>query len=46
MLYITETDLQNFRAYLAELERSEATISKYIHDARALMEFAPAGIDG
>lgn len=46
MLYITETDLQNFRAYLAELERSKATISKYIHDARALMEFAPEGIDG
>ena len=46
MLYITETDLQNFRAYLAELERSEATISKYLHDARVLMEFAPEGIAG
>ena len=46
MLTITETDLQNFRAYLMELERSDATISKYLHDARVLMEFAPEGIDG
>ena len=44
MLIITETDLQNFRAHLADLERSGATISKYLHDARALMEFAPEGI--
>ena len=44
MLHITETDLKNFRAHLAELERSEATISKYLHDARTLMEYAPEGI--
>ena len=44
MLIITETDLQNFRAHLADLERSGATISKYLQDARTLMEFAPEGI--
>ena len=46
MLRITESDLLAFSAHLAELERSEATVSKYLHDARALMEFAPEGIDG
>lgn len=44
MLKITDTDLQNFRTHLTALDRSEATISKYLHDARVLIEFAPEGI--
>ena len=44
MLVITDADLAAFRLSLTEREYSPATVAKYAHDARALMEYAPDGI--
>ena len=44
MLNVTDADVRRFAAYLTEREYSPATISKYTHDARALMDYAPEGI--
>ena len=44
MLTITIADVRRFADYLTEREYSLATISKYVHDARALLDFAPDGI--
>ena len=44
MLTITETTVQNFRQFLAEREYSPATITKYAHDLRLLMDYAPDGV--
>ena len=44
MLIITETTVQDFRLFLTEREYSPATITKYAHDLRLLMDYAPDGI--
>lgn len=44
MLIIGEAELGRFRAHLFELEYSPATVSKYLHDARALAEYAKGGL--
>ncbi len=44
MLIITDADIRLFAASLAEREYSPATISKYAHDLRLLMDYAPDGI--
>lgn len=44
MLKITPALIDAFIKNLTEQEYSPATISKYAHDARALMEYAPDGI--
>lgn len=44
MLFISASNIQDFAASLAEREYSPATISKYSHDARLLLEYAPEGI--
>ena len=44
MLRITPALIDTFAKNLTEREYSPATISKYAHDARALMEYAPDGI--
>lgn len=44
MLKITPALIDAFTKNLTEREYSPATISKYAHDARALMEYAPDGI--
>ena len=44
MLKITPALIDAFAKNLTEREYSPATISKYAHDARALMEYAPDGI--
>ena len=44
MLFISAADIQNFNASLTEREYSPATISKYAHDLRLLMDYAPDGI--
>ena len=44
MLTITDADVRNFTHTLTEREYSPATISKYAHDLRLLMDYAPDGI--
>ena len=44
MLTITDADVRNFALTLAEREYSPATINKYVHDLRLLMDYAPEGI--
>ena len=44
MLKITPALIDAFAKNLKEREYSPATISKYVHHARALMEYAPDGI--
>ena len=44
MLFISAADIQNFNYSLTEREYSPATISKYAHDLRLLMDYAPDGI--
>ena len=40
MFKITEQDMAAFRKYLKEQEYSHATIQKYIHDVRLLLEYS------
>ena len=44
MLVITDAEARRFTDSLAEREYSPATISKYVHDLRLLMDYAPNGI--
>lgn len=44
MLIITEATINAFASFLAEREYAAATISKYVHDLRLLMDYAPDGI--
>ena len=44
MLVITDAEARRFTDSLAEREYSPATISKYAHDLRLLMDYAPGGI--
>ena len=44
MLVITDAEARRFTDSLAEREYSPATISKYAHDLRLLMDYAPDGI--
>ena len=44
MLVITDAIARRFAASLTEREYSPATISKYAHDLRLLMDYAPGGI--
>ena len=44
MLFISAADIQNFNYSLTEREYSPATISKYAHDLRLLMDYATDGI--
>ena len=44
MLVITDAEARRFTDSLAEREYSPATISKYVHDLRLLMDYAPEGI--
>ena len=44
MLIITEATINAFASVLAEREYAAATISKYVHDLRLLMDYAPDGI--
>jgi len=44
MLIITESTISAFVASLAEREYAAATFSKYAHDVRLLMDYAPDGI--
>lgn len=44
MLVITDAVARRFTDSLAEREYSPATISKYAHDLRLLMDYAPEGI--
>ena len=44
MLTITDVDVRRFAASLAEREYSPATVAKYAHDARALLDYTPDGI--
>ena len=44
MLVITDAEARRFTDSLAEREYSPATISKYAHDLRMLMDYAPEGI--
>lgn len=44
MLVITDAVARRFTASLAEREYSHATITKYAHDLRLLMDYAPDGI--
>ena len=44
MLIITDADIRLFAAFLGEREYSPATIAKYAHDLRLLMDYAPDGI--
>ena len=44
MLIITDAEARRFADSLAEREYSPATITKYAHDLRLLMDYAPDGI--
>ena len=44
MLVITNAEVRRFTDFLTEREYSPATISKYAHDLRLLMDYAPDGI--
>ena len=44
MLNITPASLDAFITHLREQEYSPATIAKYAHDVRALLQYAPEGI--
>ena len=44
MLVITDAEARRFTDSLAEREYSPATINKYVHDLRLLMDYAPEGI--
>ena len=44
MLFISDSSIQKFALSLTEREYSPATISKYAHDLRLLMDYAPDGI--
>ncbi len=44
MLFISDSSIQKFALSLAEREYSPATITKYAHDLRLLMEYAQSGI--
>ena len=44
MLVITDAEARRFTDSLTEREYSPATISKYAHDLRLLMDYAPDGI--
>ena len=44
MLIITEATINAFASFLAERDYAAATISKYVHDLRLLMDYAPDGI--
>ena len=44
MLVITDAEARRFTDSLTEREYSPATISKYAHDLRLLMDYAPNGI--
>ncbi len=44
MLVITDAEARRFTDFLTEREYSPATISKYVHDLRLLMDYAPNGI--
>ena len=44
MLVITDAEARRFTNSLIEKEYSPATISKYVHDLRLLMDYAPEGI--
>ena len=44
MLNITPASLDAFITHLKEQEYSPATIAKYAHDVRALLQYAPEGI--
>ena len=44
MLVITDAEARQFTDSLAEREYSPATITKYAHDLRLLMDYAPNGI--
>ena len=44
MLVITDAEARRFTDSLAEREYSPATITKYAHDLRLLMDYAPDGI--
>ena len=44
MLVITDAEARRFANSLIEKEYSPATISKYAHDLRLLMDYAPEGI--
>ena len=44
MLTITDAEARRFTDFLTEQEYSPATIAKYAHDLRLLMDYAPEGI--
>ena len=44
MLVITDVEVRRFADSLAEREYSPATINKYAHDLRLLIDYAPDGI--
>ena len=44
MLTVNNTSLEAFLKYLREREYSGATMAKYAHDVRALLQYAPEGI--
>ena len=46
MLVITDAEARRFADSLTEREYSPATIAKYTHDLRLLMDYAPNGIPG
>lgn len=46
MLKLTSAALDAFRVHLEAREYSPATVAKYVHDVRALMDYAPEGLAG